>query len=78
MRSGVVEDSAIKMILDNPAEYIESAAFFSWERFFTEELVKRTEHTYLKYSKRSLNPAYIQGSVKEKILNTMEHINLKL
>ncbi len=37
-----------------------SADFFSWEQFFTKELVEVTADTYLAYRKKSLNTAYLQ------------------
>lgn len=37
-----------------------SADFFSWERFFTKELVGLTADKYLAYRKKSLNTAYLQ------------------
>ena len=39
----------------------ESADFFSWEQFFTKELVGLTADTYLAYRKKSLNTAYLQS-----------------
>lgn len=47
----------------------------SWERFFTYLLVHITEGTYLEYSKRKLNPAYLQGNAVKKILGVMEKID---
>lgn len=37
-----------------------SADFFSWEQFFTKELIEVTADTYLAYRKKSLNTAYLQ------------------
>ena len=60
LSSNLVRDSDIPAILDNPAAYIESRDFFSWERFFASLLVERTSGTYLRYSKARLNPAYLE------------------
>lgn len=57
----IEEDNAsIDELLEHPVEYIESSEFFSWETFFTRELVERTRGSYLAYSKSSLNATYLQ------------------
>ncbi|WP_294425533.1 hypothetical protein [uncultured Treponema sp.] len=68
--SEIINDSETKNILENPEEYIESKDFFSWEQFFTKLLIEKTDGTYLKYSKRKLNPNYLSENVKNKILNS--------
>lgn len=35
LKSGVLKNNQIDQMLDEPAEYIESREYFSWERFFT-------------------------------------------
>lgn len=59
LSSGLVPDSDIPRILENPSEYVESHDYFSWERFFTALLVSRTQGTRLQYGKGSLNPAFL-------------------
>ena len=54
------DDASIDELLEHPVEYIESSEFFSWETFFTRELVERTRVSYLAYSKNSLNATYLQ------------------
>ena len=61
LRSGLVRDSDIPKILEDPAAYVESRQHFSWERFFTSLLVERTQGTYLHYDKTRLNPVYLAG-----------------
>ena len=39
--------------------YIECSDFFSWEQFFTAELVECSQETYLAYRKSKLNEAYL-------------------
>ena len=70
LQSEIINDSETKNILENPEEYIESKDFFSWEQFFTKLLIEKTDGTYLKYSKRKLNPNYLSENVKNKILNS--------
>ena len=59
-----------------PWEYVESKTYFSWERFFTAVLIEETNGSYLAYAKRKLNPAYLNDSVKDSILEQMTKIQL--
>lgn len=59
LSSGLILDKDIKIMLEEPENYIDSAEYFSWERFFTKLLMERTEETYLKYSKSKLYNLYI-------------------
>lgn len=63
--SDVIKDSEVKEILNDPSDYIESSQYMSWERYFTELLTSKTEGTYLKYSKRMLNQAYLQENIRK-------------
>ena len=74
LKSGVVDDKEIKDILASPADYIESQNYLSWERFFTALLVDKTKDTYLRYSKKRLNPAYYNEKICNKILAVMNQI----
>lgn len=76
LQSDILNDSETKEILLNPSEYIESKEYLSWERYFTSLLIRKTEDTYLKYTKRILNDAYVQENIKNKILKVMENVNL--
>lgn len=73
LNSSLFSDARTRDILLNPADHIESADFFSWEQFFTKELVEITAGTYLAYRKKSLNTAYLQpkemSALKEKLPN---------
>ena len=59
LRSGLFDSAELRDMLLNPAEHIESSEFFSWEQFFTAELVAAAKDSYLAYAKGSLNPAYL-------------------
>lgn len=76
LKSGKIDGNRIQAILDNSGDYIESSQYFSWERFFTDLLVRETAGTYLQYKKSSLNPAYLAIDMRNKILGVMEHIDL--
>ncbi|MDO4600133.1 MAG: translation initiation factor 2 [[Ruminococcus] gnavus] len=76
LSSGLISDKDIKIMLEEPENYIDSAEYFSWERFFTKLLMERTEETYLKYSKSKLNSNYLHEKNKEKIVNRIQGIKI--
>lgn len=78
LKSGILEISGLDKILEYPGDEIESQEYFSWERYFTEQLIQWTKDSYLKYSKRSLNPVYLQEKISDKIIAVLpEQILLK-
>lgn len=76
LKSGVIENHEMAERLEHPEDYIESKEFFSWERYFTAEIIRNTQDSYLKYSKKQLNPVYLQKRISNKILTIMKIINL--
>lgn len=74
LQSGIIDNKEIKDILSTPADFIESREYFSWERFFTALLVDQTKDMYLRYSKRTLNVAYLNEKIRNRILEVMEGI----
>lgn len=62
--------------LENPSTYIESEDFFSWEQFFTHELIEKARGTYLAYSKSKLNDAYLGVHATEKIEDQLPELGL--
>lgn len=76
LKSGLLSDGNTARLLEHPWEQIESSEYFSWERYFTTLLIQYTQDTYLKYSKKRLNPAYIQEKSINKILAVMKGIDL--
>ncbi|MBR6171968.1 MAG: translation initiation factor 2 [Eubacterium sp.] len=71
LASGILNDGEVRNILQNPSEYIEGKEFISWERFFTRLLMDKTHDSYLEYTKRTLNPVYLQGKNLEKIVSLL-------
>ena len=61
LSSGLFKDKKTQDMLLHPADYIESSEFFSWERFFTRQLIELTAGSYLAYEKSSLNPVYLEA-----------------
>lgn len=62
-------DRNLKKILEQPADYIDSKDYFSWERFFTHYLIQISKGTYLQYTKKRLNSNYLNSAVADKILS---------
>ncbi len=77
LKSGIIENRAIKPLLEHPEEWIESQEYFSWERFFTDQLIQNTKATYLRYTKKQLNSAYLQEKTAGKILSVMKGIEIR-
>lgn len=76
LSSGVVEDSDIENILSSPQDFIESKDYFSWERFFTDLLSKKTcSDNIWKYSKKKLNKVYLSSKVMQAVKRVMRMIN---
>ena len=76
LSAGILKDGRVDKILADPAEYVESKEFFSWERFFTAVLIDETKDTYLAYAKRKLNQAYLNDAIKNSVLGQMKKIKL--
>jgi len=76
LKSGQIDGKAVQDILEHPEDFIESQKYFSWERFFTTLLVEYTQNSYLRYSKSKLNEVYLQGRMKQAILDAMEGVSI--
>ena len=76
LKAKVVKSKWADQVLEKPWEYVESKTYFSWERLFTAVLIEETNGSYLAYAKRKLNPAYLNDSVKDSILEQMTKIKL--
>lgn len=76
LKAGLLENSAIALMIEQPEAQIESKDYFSWERYFTAQLIQHTQGSYQKYAKKQLNPAYLQEKIAGKILEVMRGIEL--
>ena len=74
LSSGVIDDKEVRSILNNPSDFVDSSSYFSWERFFTDLLIRKSTGTWLQYSKTKLNPSYLQGKCKDKVLNVLPQV----
>ncbi len=72
LKSGIVSDEKLGMILRLPWNYILSEEYKSWELFFTDLLVNLTAGTRLQYSKSKLAKAYLSASNLKKIQHAIE------
>lgn len=71
LSSAAVPNVRMEQLLNNPENYIDSAEYVSWERFFTELLIKSTQDNPVwSYSKRKLPKAYLSS----KVLNAVKRI----
>lgn len=51
-----------------------SGEYFSWESFFAAVLVEETKDSYMAYTKRKINPAYLDKTMSGAILKQMGKI----
>ena len=58
LKSGLIPASDLEEVLENPSDYVEASAYFSWEQFFADYLVRNTQGTHYSYSKNGLNRFY--------------------
>ena len=71
LKSGILKDASLDEIMRHPQDYIDSAEYVSWERFFTDLLKEKTKDDPVKrYSKKSLSSFYT-GKNADQILSVM-------
>ena len=72
LKADLLGQTDILEILEHPADFIESSEFFSWERFFTNLLERRTKNIpYMRYDKAKLPEFYLQEENLEKVIAEM-------
>lgn len=76
LKSSLFNDARTRDMLLHPANYIESATFFSWEQFFTKELIEITSDSYLAYSKRELNEVYLHSREFDAITEELPNLGI--
>lgn len=76
LKSGLFNSKHIKDMLLNPAEHIESSKFFSWEKFFTAELIECSRDTRFRYDKSHLNEEYLNPSALAALEDTLPDLGI--
>lgn len=76
LKSGLFNSKHIKEMLLNPAEHIESLEFFSWEKFFTAELVECSRGTRFRYDKSRLNEEYLNPTALAALEDTLPNLGI--
>lgn len=70
------EGNDVAKVLEAPENYIDSRAYISWERFFTDFLIRKTAGTYWQYSKQHINPVYLHEKNLPKMLTIIKNFSL--
>ncbi len=76
LQSGIIQAEGIHNLLANPADFIESSEYSSWERFFTQLLEDLTRNSIYAYNKKKLNPNYLTKGNIDKIKKLLPDIRL--
>lgn len=77
LESDILNDGTIRKILDSPEEFIESEKYFSWERYFTELLIEKTQKSPYAYEKTKLPSFYLQDKNLKKIVDKMQTVGIQ-
>lgn len=72
LKSGLIRTNDINNMLENTADYVESADFFSWENFFEDYLIQNTVNTPFQYAKREINQVYLNSVNAQKIMEEID------
>lgn len=71
LKSDLLKDKEVRAVLEQPADFVESADYFSWEQFFTAMLTEKTKDSYLQYQKSTLNGVYLNPAEQAAIQNVL-------
>lgn len=71
LQSGLIPSNDIPKILKDPSSYIESRDYLSWERFFTDVLIKYSADTRYAYRKAKLNEQYLRPQAMNAVANVL-------
>ena len=76
LKSGLFNSKHVRDTLLNPAKYIESSKFFSWEQFFTAELIETTRNTRFQYEKSRLNKEFLNSKTLAALEGTLPELGI--
>ena len=68
LKAGITDSKEVDEILDRPCDYIDSELYFSWERFFTDLLIKHSQGKVYSYNRRSIAVYYLSDRSAKRIL----------
>lgn len=68
LKAGITDSKEVDEILDRPCDFIDSELYFSWERFFTDLLIKHSQGKVYSYNKRSIAVYYLSDRSAKRIL----------
>lgn len=74
LKSGLIKSNNLSEILNQPANFIESQNFFSWEQYFSALLIDSTVGTIWSYQKKQINPIYLHKNNVKKVIAIMAPI----
>lgn len=72
LKSGIIRDDSIPIVLENPSEHADSTEYFSWENFFEQFLVSKTVNTPFQYQKSRINAVYLINENSNKIVEEIK------
>lgn len=73
LASNTIPDVNVSAILEQPENYIDSAKYISWERYFTDLLIESTKDSPLwRYAKKKLPSVYLSPKVVKAVKNMMQ------
>lgn len=77
LRSGILRFNAA--YINEPYKYIESSKYFSWERYFTDLLIKVCERTQgkIRYTKSKLPSIFLTDKAVDRVLETFHIIKIQ-
>ncbi len=77
LSSGILSSPDIAKVLEDPSRYVDSAAFMSWEQFFTAYLKEQAKGTPFAYKKSALAEAYMVDENASKVMALIACRNIK-
>ena len=77
MESGVLQNNRMRDVLKDPASFIDSSEYVSWERFFSDLLSNITLGTPFQYRKEHLAKAWTIPANADKIMVLLANGNVR-
>lgn len=78
LRAGVVKVPDLEEVMERTYDFIDSAEYLSWERYYTSLIEMNTRNTVLQYQKKKLNERYLVPAVLKKVIDIFPAELIKL